>query len=271
MLKLGGELLEQPERLRDIATAVATMAAHQPLVVVHGGGREVDAELERLGITRRAVDGLRITDDATLEVVVAILAGRVNTRLVAAVAAAGAAAVGLTGADASIGLAEPAAPYRTADGRSVDLGLVGRPVEAAPPPLLTELCRSGYVPVVASIGATRDGRLLNVNADAMAAQLAINLAATRLVMAGTTPGVIDDAGRPIARLDAAAIEHLVAGGKASAGMVAKLDACRAARRGGVEEVRIVDGRTLTTLETNGTIIDTDADDARPPLLQEPRS
>ena len=137
-------------------------------MIVHGGGREVDTELARHGIEKRAVDGLRITDDATLGVVVAVLAGRVNTRLVAAAARAGARAVGLTGADATMGLVEPAPPYETADGRRVELGFVGRPIGNGRPQLLIELCARGYVPVVASIGIDEEGRLFNVNADTLA-------------------------------------------------------------------------------------------------------
>src|SRR6185369_17979927 len=98
-----------------------------PLVVVHGGGKEIDAALRTAGIEKRQVDGLRITDQPTLEIVVAVLAGAVNTRFVAALNAAGVAAVGLTGADAQCGLAEIAPPHRAVDGRLVDLGRVGVP------------------------------------------------------------------------------------------------------------------------------------------------
>src|SRR6185369_14447665 len=96
-----------------------------PLVVVHGGGKEIDAALATAGIEKRQVDGLRITDQPTLEIVVAVLAGAVNTRLVAALNAAGVAAVGLTGADARIGLAQRAPAHHAVDGRTVDLGRVG--------------------------------------------------------------------------------------------------------------------------------------------------
>lgn len=259
VLKLGGELIEAPDALVRVAAAIARTAARHPCVVVHGGGREIDAELARVGITKRAIDGLRITDEATLEVVLGVLAGRVNTRLVAAVAAAGAAAIGLTGADGQIGLAELAPPYRALDGHDVQLGLVGRPVSAPPPRLVCELTGAGYTPIVASLGITREGQLLNVNADALAAQLSGNLGAARLVVAGTTPGVIDDTGGPIARLDDRGVERLIASGRVSAGMIAKLDACRAARRSGVPDVRIVDGRDTPDFDAaRGTAIETAA-------------
>src|SRR3984893_9084063 len=129
VFKFGGELLEDRSQLATLASAIARMAQHGvPLVVVHGGGQEIDAALKAAGIEKRQVDGLRITDDATLDIVVMVLAGAVNTRFVAALAAAGVRAVGLTGADAGCGLSEPAPPHRAADGRSVDLGRVGIPV-----------------------------------------------------------------------------------------------------------------------------------------------
>ena len=255
VLKLGGELLEDPTRLSQVAAPIARMAGTRPLVIVHGGGREVDTELARHGIQKRAVDGLRITDDATLGVVVAVLAGRVNTRLVAAAARAGARAVGLTGADATMGLVEPAPPYETGDGRRVELGFVGRPIGNGRPQLLIELCARGYVPVVASIGIDEEGQLFNVNADTLAAHLAVRLGAGWLVVAGTTPGVLDPAGQTIPRLDRRTLDTLIAGSGASAGMIAKLVACREASRGGVHQVVIVDGRDVGRLETaTGTAI-----------------
>ena len=255
VLKLGGELLEEPTLLNQVAAAIARMAGQHRLVIVHGGGREIDSELANHGIDKRAVDGLRITDEATLGVVVGVLAGRVNTRLVAAAAGAGARAVGLTGADAAIGLVEPAPLYEAVDGRRVDLGFVGRPIGNGRPRLLAELCEGGYVPIVASIGIDEEGQLFNVNADTLAAHLAVRLGASRLVMAGATPGVLDRAGRTIPRLDREALDHLITGCGASAGMIAKLVACRDASLAGVGEVVIVDGRKARYLETTtGTAI-----------------
>src|SRR4029450_3971739 len=145
------------------------------LVVVHGGGRDIDGALARAGLAKRKVDGLRITDEATLEVVVSVLAGTVNTRLVAAMTTAGVPAVGLTGADGGWGLAEPAPPHRAVDGRMVNLGRVGVPVENADTRLLTILLQNGFVPIIACIGIGRDGDLFNVNADTFASHLATQL------------------------------------------------------------------------------------------------
>jgi acetylglutamate kinase len=150
--------------------------------------------------------------------------------------------VGLTGADAGIGLCEQAPPHRSASGAVVDLGHVGRPVPAAAPALLTDLCAKGYVPVVASIGVGTDGRLFNVNADTWASHLAAALRARQLLILGATAGVLDSEGATRPALDVDGIDDLVADGSVSAGMIAKLDACREAWRAGVRHVRIVDGR-----------------------------
>ncbi|SUZ99676.1 uncharacterized protein METZ01_LOCUS52530, partial [marine metagenome] len=255
VLKLGGELIDTSEGLDRIATLIAQAAAQRPVVVIHGGGREIDSELARAGLDKRVVDGLRITDQATLDVVVGVLAGRVNTRLVAAVTRAGAPAVGLTGADDRIGLCRRASPYRALDGNTADLGLVGQPLPTEAPRLLDRLRRAGYTPIVACIGVTQDGQLLNVNADMLAAQLAVNLKVGQLIILGATAGVLDSNGHSLTRLDDADVEQLVASGDITAGMVAKLDACRLASRSGVNSVIIADGRRANDLDLlPGTVI-----------------
>ena len=254
VLKLGGELLEQPEDIERVARAIAALspgpragsrrrAAPGPqLVVVHGGGKEIDAALAVAGIEKRQVDGLRVTDAATLEVVVAVLAGAINTRLVAAIRRAGGKPVGLTGADASVVTVKRLAPVKTVAGDVVDLGLVGAPVDNGRPQLLSDLMQRGYVPVIACVGATRDGRLMNVNADTLASHLARAIGARRLVIAGGTSGVLDEQGQTIARMTGREAARLIKAGTANKGMVAKLQACRAALAGGVGDVVIANGR-----------------------------
>jgi acetylglutamate kinase len=251
VVKFGGELLEQPDRLAAVVTAMSRVATRMPLVplvIVHGGGKEIDAALKVAGIEKRQVDGLRITDAATLDVVVGVLAGSVNTRLAAALGAAGLKAVGLTGADGSCGLSDVAPPHRSVDGRTIDLGRVGVPSPAADVRVVRTLLDGGFVPVVASIGVTADGRLLNVNADTFAGRLAERLGAKRLVVAGTTAGVLDDSGATVAVLEPADIHRLIGGGTATAGMIAKLRACEEALANGVGDVIIVDGRDVKALE-----------------------
>jgi acetylglutamate kinase len=242
VLKLGGELIEDEPRLKAIGKAIKSAAKRGRLVVVHGGGREIDAALAQVGIPKRQVDGLRVTDADTLNIVVSVLAGTINTRFVAAINAAGGKAVGLTGADAGVAPVEKAAPHKATSGETVDLGMVGTPLKAPFPEVIEALCRAGYVPVIACIGASKNGKLFNVNADTLAGNLAARLQARRLVIAGATPGVLDKRNETIAKLDRERIEKLVKSGTANAGMVAKLAACQAALKGGAKSVVIVDGR-----------------------------
>lgn len=247
LVKLGGELLEQADRRQALAGVLARAAERGRLVVVHGGGREIDAALARAGIAKRQVDGLRVTDEATMGVVVEVLAGAVNTRLVAAICAAGGRAVGLTGADARLAIVDKAPPHLAVDGSVVDLEQVGVPIDEGTPALLRDLVTDGYLPVVCSIGLGHDGALYNVNADTLAGHLAARLGVRRLVIAGATAGVLDAQGATVAELDRAGAARLVESGVASAGMIAKLRACTAAIDGGVDEVLMVDGREPETL------------------------
>ena len=249
IVKLGGELLEEPGWLQTVVSALARIVGQEfpGVVIVHGGGKEIDAALTRAGIDKRQVDGLRITDELTLDVVVSVLAGAVNTRLVAALSAAGVAAVGLTGVDGRCGVADLAPPHRAVDGRTIDLGRVGIPSSAGETRLLTTLIDDRFVPVIACIGLERDGRLLNVNADTFAGHLAGRLRARRLVIAGTTRGVLDGAGATVAVLEPSAVARLIEERTATAGMVAKLRACEHALASGVADVVIVDGQDRAAL------------------------
>ncbi len=242
VLKLGGELIEGAERLNAIGKVIKQASRTRPLIVVHGGGREIDASLAQVGIPKRQVDGLRVTDPETLEIVVSVLAGSINTRFVAAINAAGGRAIGLTGADAGVAPVKKAALHKATSGDTVDLGMVGTPVTTAvAPELLTLLCNAGYVPVIACVSSSKEGQLFNVNADTLAGSLAARVKAKRLVIAGATAGVLDKRGQTIPRLNKTHIAKLVTSGTANAGMVAKLTACQAALAG-ASSVVIIDGR-----------------------------
>lgn len=233
VLKLGGELLETSESRTALAHMVRTRPTSRPLAIVHGGGRAIDAELARRGVAPKKVDGIRVTDAPTLEAVVAVLAGTTNTDLVAALVMAGVRAVGLTGVDAAMGEAQ----------RSPEFGLVGDPADVDPS-LVELLMTQGYVPVIASLGiesGAAGAGVLNVNADVMACRLAASIGA-ELIIAGATPGVLDSAGATLPTLTVSDMAALIDDGTASAGMVAKLRACRAALEDGVPAVRLVDGR-----------------------------
>jgi acetylglutamate kinase len=240
VLKIGGELLEDAGAVSTAAEAIVRLATAGPLVVVHGGGRAIDAELAARGQTPRFVDGLRITDEGTIDTVVSVL-GRTNTALVAAVGVAGGRAVGLTGADGQIGRCSRAERLETVSGDTVDLGLVGTP-DGTDASLLADLVRIGWIPIVASIGVDHQGVLLNVNADVLAAHLARVLPAGRLIVAGTTVGVLNGSGQTIPELGVDDIDEMTSSGVVHSGMVAKLVACRGAFTSGVSDVAIVGGR-----------------------------
>jgi acetylglutamate kinase len=259
VLKLGGELLEDRAAMHAAAAGITALAAEGSVAVVHGGGRAIDADLRARGKSPQFAGGLRVTDEDTLATVVAVLAGRINTSFVAALNASGVRAVGLTGADAATAICRRAPAVQVASGASIDLGLVGLP-EQGGARLLEDLLSLEYVPVLASIGVTRDGDLLNVNADVLAGHVARALRADRLVVAGSTPGVFNAAGQtcPVLGIDAATA--MVAAGTARDGMVAKLGACLDALAGGVKDVRIVDGRGGDYVAARGTRIQHHAHD-----------
>jgi acetylglutamate kinase len=171
----------------------------------------------------------------------------VNTRFVAALGAAGVRAVGLTGADAGIGRVKRAPAHTSTAGATIDLGNVGEPIGRDTPALLIDLCRRGYTPVVASIGVSRAGELFNVNADTLAAHLAGRLMSPRLIIAGATAGVLERDGSTISDMTFREMDALVRDGGATAGMIAKLAACRSAIDLGAREVFVADGKDLNGL------------------------
>jgi acetylglutamate kinase len=233
VLKLGGELLETAESRKALAQMVRTFPSSRPVAIVHGGGRAIDAELERRGVAPKKIDGIRVTDAPTLEAVIAVLAGTANTDVVAALVMEGVRAVGLTGVDAGMGEAQ----------RSPEFGLVGDPSDVDPS-LVELLLTQGYVPVIASLGVESGpsgAGVLNVNADVMACRLAAAIGA-ELVIAGATAGVLDASGVTVPALTIAEMVGMIDAGTATAGMVAKLRASQEALEEGVPSVRLVDGR-----------------------------
>ena len=232
VLKLGGELLEQPQDLsasprRSRASPRATRSSSS-MAAARRSTRRWRPRAFRSSRSMAFVSPMRQRSTSSSR----CSPGAINTRLVAAVRRAGGKA-GWTdwrGCDRRHGQARGADRQR--GGRIVDLGLVGAPVRNGAPQLLTDLLSRGYVPIVACIGATRDGQLLNVNADTLASHLAAAIGAKRLVIAGGTSGVLDAEGRTIAKLTRREAAQLVKAGTANKGMVAKLQACRAALQQG---------------------------------------
>lgn len=239
LIKIGGTLLDTADSRRRLAQEIAALhRSGSAVAVVHGGGRQMTRYLERQGIQSRFRDGLRVTTPETLEALLCVLAGTVNTELVAAFLEAGAQAVGLTGVDAGLVEAEPLGE---------DWGAVGRPVRARGD-LLHLLADRGYLPVIACVAGDGRGRIFNVNADQMAVACAAAFGARRLIFLTDVPGVraADQTVLPV--LSLAESERLIASGVATGGMQAKLTAAAQALGAGVPEVVIAPGAEAGVLE-----------------------
>lgn len=253
VVKLGGTTVTSQAA---VLTEVAALSRLRPMVVVHGGGVQVTEWLTRLGLPTRFEDGLRVTDEASIEVVAAVLRGAVNTALVAALRERGADAVGLSGVDGGLLVAE----------RSPGKGLVAT-VVGVRRALLDALLVDGRVAVVAPLALDETGTVCNVNADDVAAGLARGLGAERLVLLTDTDGVLGADGKRIGRLAAADAEALVADGTIGSGMVPKVRFAISAVTGvGAGSVVIADGAAPRALERAladgdfGTHVVPDADD-----------
>jgi acetylglutamate kinase len=232
LIKIGGSLLDDPASRNNIAGQIAEVAASGvSITVVHGGGKQMTRFLEERGIQSRFVRGLRVTTDETIDAVLKVLAGTVNTQLTAALCAAGAKAVGLTGIDAGLSTAAQLDP---------ELGFVGR-VTASDPSVLDALADAGLLPVVACVAGGEHGEVFNVNGDSMAVAIASSWGADQLVFLTDVPGVLDEKKAIIPVLTVEDCGNLIATGVATGGMQAKLNAATDAVAGGVHEVSIVKG------------------------------
>ena len=206
-------------------------------VVVHGGGPQIGSILERLGKTSRFVNGLRVTDDDTMEVVEMVLGGKVNHEIVALVQRAGGRAVGLTGSDGDM----IRVTRRLVDGH--DVGRVGKIVGVNPAPIAA-VAQAGFVPVIAPLGVDDNGVTHNVNADDAAGAIACALAAEKLILLTDVAGVKDGSGQLIHSLTIAEARKLMREGTIRDGMIPKVECCIEALENGVARTHIVDGRML---------------------------
>jgi acetylglutamate kinase len=266
VLKYGGHAMVDPELKRAFAQDVVFLrSAGLKPVVVHGGGPQISAMLERLGIGSEFRGGLRVTTEESVDVVRMVLVGQVGRELVGLVNSAGGRAVGLSGEDA--GLFRARRRGAVVDGVEVDVGLVGDVVEVDPGAVL-DLIDAGRVPVVSTVAPDDDGQVLNVNADTAAAALAVALGAAKLVVLTDVEGLYSDwpdRGSLLSTVTATALEKLLPG--LEAGMVPKMEACLRAVRGGVPQATVIDGRMehsvlleVFTPEGVGTMVLPDPED-----------
>ena len=242
VVKFGGHAMGEKAFVDSFAADIVLLrqVGAKP-VVVHGGGPQIGQMLERLQIESSFVDGLRITDAATVSVVEMVLAGGINKALVAAIDAAGAMAVGLSGKDARLITADRLSGVQSKSGGTVDLGFVGTPAEVNPA-VIGALIGADMIPVIAPLGLGRDGETYNINADTAAGAVAGALGATRLLMLSDVAGVKDRDGNLIARLTLSEARALIEDGTVSDGMIPKLETCIRAVEDGAEAAVIMDGR-----------------------------
>jgi acetylglutamate kinase len=210
-------------------------------VVVHGGGPQIEQLLARLGKKGEFVQGMRVTDAETMDIVEMVLGGTVNKEVVELINQAGGKAVGLTGQDGAFIRARKLQLPPKQNGGGVDLGQVGE-VESIDPAVIKALEAGGFIPVVAPIGTGADGTTYNINADLVAGKLAEVLSAEKLVVLTNTPGVLDKDGKLLTGLTPRKIDQLVEKGVISGGMLPKIGSALDAARNGVKSVHIIDGR-----------------------------
>jgi acetylglutamate kinase len=243
VVKYGGSAMTEPALQKSFAHDVVLLklVGMNP-VVVHGGGPQIDALLNRIGKTGEFVQGMRVTDAETMDVVEMVLGGAVNKDIVTLINQAGGKAVGLTGQDgAFIHAKKLLLTDKDRPEQMLDIGQVGE-IDAIDPTVIFALEQGGFIPVVAPIGVGADGESFNINADLVAGKLAEILKAEKLVLLTNTPGVLDKDGKLLTGLTPRRIDALFADGTLSGGMLPKISSALDAARSGVKSVHIIDGR-----------------------------
>jgi acetylglutamate kinase len=241
VVKFGGNAMTDEALKAGFARDVALLKlVGMNVVVVHGGGPQIEQMLAKLGKKGEFVQGMRVTDRETMDVVEMVLGGTVNKEVVELINQAGGKAVGLTGQDGVLIRAKKMQLPGKESGR-VDLGQVGE-IESIDPSVISALEQAGFIPVVAPIGTGADGMTYNINADLVAGKLAEILRAEKLIVLTNTPGVLDRDGKLLTGLTPKRIDDLVARGVISGGMLPKIGSALDAARNGVKSVHIIDGR-----------------------------
>jgi len=261
VIKYGGNAMTDPVLQEGFARDVVLLklVGMNP-VIVHGGGPQINEMLKRVGKQGEFVQGMRITDEETMDVVEMVL-GKVNKDIVNLINKHGGKAVGLTGQDGAFIRAEKLMMESNSEpGKMLDLGLVGE-IDKIDPSIINFLDSGDFIPVIAPIGVAPDGDTLNINADVVSGKLAEVLLAEKLVLLTNTPGVLDKDGNLLTGLTPKQIDDLVADGTLSGGMLPKIGSALDAARGGVRSVHIIDGRVqhallleILTDEGVGTLI-----------------
>jgi acetylglutamate kinase len=242
VIKYGGSAMVDAELKASFATDV-TLLRYIGLrpVIVHGGGPQIGHMLKRLGIETRFVDGMRVTDEETMEVVEMVLGGGINAEIVSLIGRAGGRAVGLTGKDGELMRVRP---LKSSSGE--DLGRVGMP-EVIDNSLITTMTQNGLIPVIAPIGLDADGDTYNVNADVAASSIAEAVCAEKLILLTDVEGVLDTSGKLQSHMTVEEARAAIADDSVKGGMIPKLECCIRGLEGGVTSTHIIDGRVSHAL------------------------
>ncbi|MCX5590151.1 acetylglutamate kinase [Alcaligenes endophyticus] len=243
VVKYGGNAMTEEALQRSFAHDVVLLKliGLKP-VVVHGGGPQINDALKRIGKEGTFIQGMRVTDAETMEVVEWVLGGQVQQDIVMMINEAGGRAVGLTGKDGRmIQVKKKLLPDAENPGQWLDIGYVGD-ITQIEPELVRALQDDQFIPVISSIGCSEDGQAFNINADVVAGKMAEILGAEKLVMLTNTPGVLDKNGKLMRTLSAQTIDDLFADGTISGGMLPKISSALEAARNGVNSVHVIDGR-----------------------------
>jgi acetylglutamate kinase len=235
VIKVGGNAIERRKEETLLDVVLLRYVGMLP-VLVHGGGTEITALSRRLGLKAEFRNGLRITDAATMDVVKMVLTGKVSPDLVASINRLGGQAVGMSGEDGPSIIAEELDP---------ELGFVGRVVQVNAEPITALLARS-YIPVIASIGLGYDGNAYNINADTVAAEVAVALRAAKLILMTDVPGILDGGHRVVSEVHREGGQRMIEAGEVTGGMIPKLQACLRSLAA-VPQAHIIDGRTPHSL------------------------
>ncbi len=243
VIKYGGNAMTEEALKRSFARDVVLMklVGINP-IIVHGGGPQIGQLLSKLSIESRFVNGMRVTDSATMDVVQMVLGGLVNQEIVSLLNTSGGRAVGITGKDGSLIQARKLTMEPASNASEIiDIGHVGE-ITAVNTEVLTALISSGFIPVIAPIGIGQDGQSFNINADIVAGKVAESLHAEKLLLLTNTPGILDAGGKTISRVSKAGVEQLIRDNVITEGMLPKVQCALDAVAGGVHSVQIVDGR-----------------------------
>jgi acetylglutamate kinase len=269
VVKFSGKVTEHKENLASLAEELALL--HQVgirMCVVHGGGKQLNQLAEKLGVVQTVVEGRRVTDDDTLELAKMVFRGKINTEILAQFRRRGIKAVGLSGIDGGVVHAVKRPPKdvlnkETGETKIVDFGHVGDVVEIDTS-LIDRLLDSGYLPIISSLGADDDGRIFNINADTIAAEIAVGLGAEKLILLTDVNGIYLEAGNENTKLSRLTIEgaqELITSGRATGGMIPKLENLISLLKRGVASAHVISGNTrnavlseVFTDEGTGTMV-----------------